>query len=258
MSAGRLAVHGVVPVGLRGRARGWMGEGPQDGAAVGGRVPVGGRKVRFRLVEVGDAAAVVTDAADAAGDAEARRVHVRVVATLIESRSVAPAPHGFRARDEEAVRGFLERARIPLREALEYLEGCWELRLSVRAPGSRAESGPAAGGEGGPPATGDGGPAGAGEGVSPPAGPGPRGDLAVHSRRIFRVLRHRARTARRVRPSGGAVFTAAFLLPRREWIGFVEEVSRRESRSPGLELDVTGPWAPFDFVRMTPAGPAAT
>jgi len=236
-----LAVHGVVPVGLRGRARGWMGESSDDGAAAGGSVPAGGGQVRFRLVEVGETAAAVTDASALPQGGEAR-VHERVVERLLESRSVVPAPHGFRARDEAAVRGFLERARLPLREALEYLEGCWELRLRMLAPGSRTEEGPEAGGPG---------PAGSAAG-----GTGPPKEAAALSRQIFRALRHRARTARRLPASGGAVFVGAFLLPRGEWVAFVEEVARRESRSPGVELDVTGPWAPYDFVRMMPAGPA--
>lgn len=266
MTSGVLAVHGVVPVGLRGRARGWVGEDPLDGAAVVGSVPVGERRVRFRVVGVGETAAAVTDAADPPGGTEARRIHERVVEKLLESRSVVPAPHGFRARDEEAVRGFLERARLPLREALEYLEGCWELRLRVLVPGAAEEDEPAAAREGEPGAPGEDepgveeqggpGPGGADSGRDPVAA-GPPEEAAALSRRIFRVLRHRARAARRLSPSGGAVFTGAFLLPRGEWIGFVEEVARRESRHRGVELDVTGPWAPYDFVRMTPAGPAA-
>jgi hypothetical protein len=267
VTSGGLAVHGVVPVGLRGRARGLVGEGPDDRAAVGGSVPVGGRQVRFRLLEVGEMAAAVSDAADPPGGAEARRVHERVVGKLLESRSVVPAPHDFRARDEEAVRGFLERARLPLREALEYLEGCWELRLSVLVPGAAGEDEPAAARTGGKGAPGEDepgveeqggpGPGGADPGRDAVAAGPPREEAAALSRRIFRVLRHRARAARRLSPSGRAVFTGAFLLPRGEWIGFVEEVARRESRSRGVELDVTGPWAPYDFVRMTPAGPSA-
>ena len=256
-TSGGLAVHGVVPVGLRGRARGWVGEGPGDEAVVGGSVPVGERQVRFRLVEVGETAAAVTEAAGPPGGTEARRVHERVVEKLLESRSVVPAPHGFRARDEEAVRGFLESARLPLREALEYLEGCWELRLRVLAPGAAGEDEPGAAGvdergavEEGEPGPGDEDPGRDADAAGPP-------EEDALARRVFRVLRHRARAARRLPPSGGAVFTGAFLLPRGEWIGFVEEVARRESRHPGVELDVTGPWAPYDFVRMTPAGPAA-
>jgi hypothetical protein len=71
---------------------------------------------------------------------------------------------------------------------------------------------------------------------------------------LFRGLASRARSARRIRPGPSARASGAFLLPRTRWVEFVEEVSDREAREPGLELDVTGPWAPYDFVRFRDPG----
>ena len=43
-----------------------------------------------------------------------------------------------------------------------------------------------------------------------------------------------------------------------EWIRFVEQVSDWEGRYPGVRMDVTGPWAAWDFIHVMPAGLSAT
>ena len=43
---------------------------------------------------------------------------------------------------------------------------------------------------------------------------------------------------------------AAFLIDRELWDDFVAAVDDQRRRNPGLALDLSGPWPPFDFVRM--------
>jgi gas vesicle protein GvpL/GvpF len=46
------------------------------------------------------------------------------------------------------------------------------------------------------------------------------------------------------------VMSASFLVDRDRWGGFKELVSAEQQRHPLLTYEQTGPWPPFDFVRM--------
>lgn len=142
--------------------------------------------------------------------------HGRVVSSLLRRSAVVPMPHGLTAPDDAAVLGFLRDERIPLLEALEYLEDCYEVRLHVSeaGPGWNATARREAG------AT------------------------------IFAEARTRSRAARLLNQRAGNVLDAAFLIRRGEWIHFVESLSDWERRIGGLRADVTGPWPAWDFVQL--------
>ena len=180
----------------------------------------------WRLVEAGPVAAAVRAAGDGAGG---WRTHARRVESLVREVPLVPVPPGVRARDRQAVRTFLERARLPLLEALDLCEGCWELRVHL-------SSGSARGGH-------------AGEGVGSAPGAGV-GETAGAARELHRALRRRSRAVRRLPSGDRGRRSCAYLVARPRWIGFVEEAARREGAVPGLAVDVTGPWAPWDFVRV--------
>lgn len=230
----RLRVHAVVDSGWTGRAGGVLPGGGDGSSRSAGAVRLREREIGYRLVEGEETAAAVTEEDAADGDGSLL-LHARVVEELLGSRSVVPVPRPLRARDEDAVRALLDRARLPLREALDRFEGCYEVRLHVRR---RPEGGSSPEGEEGE----------AERGAS-------TGGEAAQIGRLFRGLRSRARSARRLPPREGHVFTAAFLVPRDEWIAFVEESSTAGRRLPVFEVDVTGPWAPYDFVRFRLEGP---
>lgn len=194
MGEPRLRVHAVVRSGWsRGLTAGW------------------------RLVEEGSLSAAVRPADDGPAGPEE---HARQVESLMREVPLVPAPPGLTARDEAAVRRFLERARLPLEEALELCEGCWALRVHL------------VGGDEG--------------------GPSPEGTEGFR-----RALRRRARAIRTLPAARDARLSVACLVPRPRWIGFVEAAHRRAGRTEGAEADVTGPWPPWDFVRLFPEGPAA-
>jgi hypothetical protein len=48
----------------------------------------------------------------------------------------------------------------------------------------------------------------------------------------------------------GLMLSAAFLVERELWKEFVEAVEEQHKAHPTLRLELTGPWAPYDFVRM--------
>jgi hypothetical protein len=43
---------------------------------------------------------------------------------------------------------------------------------------------------------------------------------------------------------------AAFLVERGRWISFIERAEELGSLRPALALDLTGPWPPYDFVKL--------
>ena len=184
-----------------------------------------GDGLEYRLVEFGALAAVVTDAVDPPADPYVLRRHGRIVARLLRRSSIVPLPLGFVARDEDVVRVFLEGQRVPLLEALEYLEDGYELRLhlSARTAGHSEDQ------------------------------------LRTVAHHVYEPRQHQARAARLLSEGGRErLLSAAFLIPRSEWIRFVEQVSDGEGRYPAGRMDVTGPWAAWDFIPVMPAGLPAT
>ena len=184
-----------------------------------------GEGLRYRMVGAGDLAAVVSAgpaAADASG--ELRR-HGRIVAGLLRRSSIVPVPLGVVAADEPAVRDFLETRRVPLREALDYLEDAYELRLHLSARSSAGTAGD---------------------------------ELRRVAHHVYEQLQRQARAARILTEEAGErILSAAFLIRRDEWIRFVEQITDWEGRYPAVRMDVTGPWAAWDFVHVIPAGDPA-
>jgi hypothetical protein len=48
----------------------------------------------------------------------------------------------------------------------------------------------------------------------------------------------------------GIVARASFLVDSQRWQLFKDTVNKEAQRQKGLDFRVTGPWPPFDFVRM--------
>jgi hypothetical protein len=48
----------------------------------------------------------------------------------------------------------------------------------------------------------------------------------------------------------GVVARASFLIDSQRWDSFNDTVSKEAQRQPALDFRVTGPWPPYDFVRM--------
>ena len=77
-------------------------------------------------------------------------------------------------------------------------------------------------------------------------------DLAEAASEIFRELRRRAvasvpLTTEQVT---GIVLSGAFLVERELWSEFERGFALAREANPELRVELTGPWAPYDFVRM--------
>ena len=199
---GPLAIHAIV------RARRF-----ERALAVVGRAPLA---APFETVVDREIAAIVSRASDTL-TSDPLDVHERVVATGFRRATVVPLPPGVRADSEAAVRRFLRAERVPILEALELLDGCFEIRVHVTL-GETSRTRTA------------------------------HSELAAS---VFAEARAGARSARLIEARDGTILDAAFLVRRAAWIPFVEAVSDWERRVEALQVDVTGPWPAWDFVRLS-------
>lgn len=144
--------------------------------------------------------------------AEDIAAHHRALGDLSCRTTILPAPPGLIFAGRRAVMNFLDDQYTALVEGLTLLEGHWEIRLHLSA---RERSG-----------------------------------RAGEASRLYSELRSLARAAVTFPREEGRLLSAAFLVERPRWIEFVERVEELGARRPELLLDLTGPWPPYDFVKL--------
>jgi hypothetical protein len=176
-----------------------------------------------------DLAAVVTEVAFVRAELAAADLldHARVVDALFADRPVVPAPPGLVFPAREAIARWLELHYVALSDALAFLEGRGEARVHVErvpltpAHGMRAVD------------------------VLVP-------DVSAPAGEAFRVLRKHAAASIVMRPPEDrpATALASFLVEREQWAEFEAAVAEQGRQDPELRYRVTGPWPPYDFVRM--------
>lgn len=140
--------------------------------------------------------------------------HQRLIEGTFRRSTILPAPFGMVFRGRRAVIRFLEDQYIILDEGLAFLDGLWELRLHMAGEDDEDHS---------------------------------LTDLATH---LYSELRRFARAAIPLRAAEGHLLSAAFLVDRGAWIEFVERTDDLNASHPELSFDLTGPWPPYDFVRI--------
>ncbi len=143
-------------------------------------------------------------------------VHQRTVEQAMRRDSILPAPAGVVFRGRRPLVRFMEDQYVALDEGLAFVENHWELRLHVL-----------------------------------PAGPGePDPEAFEIAGRLYAELRRTVRAAIPFPRSGRRLLSAAFLVDRGSWVRFVERADDLGGAHPELIVDVTGPWPPYDFVKM--------
>ena len=76
-------------------------------------------------------------------------------------------------------------------------------------------------------------------------------DIDAVAAESFRVLRRHATTSVILRQAGdGTAAVSGFLVEREKWQAFESAVTEEGKRDPELTFRLTGPWPPYDFVRM--------
>jgi hypothetical protein len=142
--------------------------------------------------------------------------HQRVVETAMRRGTVLPAPYGVVFRGRRQLIRLLQEQYLVLDEGLSFLDGHWEMRLHiVPARGSEPDL--------------------------------ELGDIAMQ---LYSELRRHARAAVPFPAEGRRLLSAAFLVERGAWIEFMERADDLNSAHGEVGFDITGPWPPYDFVRI--------
>lgn len=178
----------------------------------------------LQVIAVRELAAVAEE-----GDYSAREVetaemerHLEVVGALFNHDAVLPTPVGTVFRSKEVLQRWMELHYVALSDALAWVED----RLGARVHVTRAH-----GREG-----------------DREAG----SDLAAIAAEISRSLRRRAVASVPLRNEEvtGITLSAAYLVERALWQEFAEGIEDERERHPHVNIELSGPWPPFDFVRL--------
>ena len=181
--------------------------------------PEGAELLPFR-----DVAAIVAaaDYAAAAPSGEVIEQYRRVVDDVFCKAPILPAPVGTIFRSRETLTRWLELHYVALTEALSFVEDRAVARVHVgRVDGKPTERDMGS-------------------------------EVAAAAADSLRSLRRHAVVAVPLKSEQvtGIVLSSAFLVDKELWDDFVSAVDDQRRRNPGLALDISGPWPPFDFVRM--------
>jgi hypothetical protein len=184
-----------------------------------------GHVIQFR-----DLGALVRDTAFTSMPADEKEIaaYRAIVEGAFNSRSVVPAPFGTIFRHRDSLMRWLELHYFTLADALRYLHERQVARVRV-SPGLATQSWDTR------------------EHVVR------EHDLEVTAFDSFRVLRRQAVAFLPLQAQGrktdeGA--EAAFLVEREQWSAFVTAVKEEQRRLPDLRFEQSGPWPPYDFVRL--------
>jgi len=145
-----------------------------------------------------------------------------VIVDVFGKAPVLPAPVGTVFRSQETLTRWLELHYVTLTEAMAFVDERAEARVHVgRVNGKVTER-----------ETGS--------------------EVAAVAADSLRALRRHAVIAVPLRSEQvtGIVLSSAFLVDKELWEDFVAAVDDQRQRNPNLALDLSGPWPPFDFVRM--------
>lgn len=170
------------------------------------------------LVVLRDLAAVVGDAVD--GEDGTLAHYRKVVESVFRRQAVLPAPPGTLFRDPGLVLQWLELHYFTLLEALAFVEDREVARVTVQR--------------------------------DPARGPDAEIDEAAETvlQDALRVLRRHAAASVILGDDAGEPAAASYLVEHEQWEGFALLVHAENGRLPDYSLSLSGPWPPYDFVRM--------
>jgi hypothetical protein len=184
-----------------------------------------GAGLSVRLVPFRDLCAVVSEQKAFGLDdpsSQAVAAHQAVVDAVFRQRAVLPAPVGVVFRASDVLKRWMELHYVSLTDALEFVEDRAVARVHIeRADGKPTEL---------------------------EAG----SDLAAAAAESLRALRRKAVASVPLRSEAvtGITLSAAFLIERDLWKDFTVAVDDQRDAHHLLRFETTGPWAPYDFVRM--------
>jgi hypothetical protein len=196
------------------------------------------------------------------------RAHAAKVDEIFAHVSLVPAPPGVVFRNRATLLTWLETHYRTLSDGLSYVSGRAAARVHVRVDQTAAREIVKPTGSAGAP-------------VTAAVRTAVVMNTEAHAMKIFRALGHRAaawkllshppshnalpatdgREPAEAPPSplqpdrngsqrDAADISASFLVDRIRWVEFTTSVAESASESDGISVAVTGPWPPYDFVRL--------
>lgn len=187
------------------------------------------------VVAFRDLAALVTEAPGTEAGV-GLRVYREVVESVFREQAVLPAPPGVIFRDRGVLAQWMELHYFTLLDALAYVEDRAVARVAVAVADPPPVAAPSPAGSGAMAANGE--------------GEGRREESEAVLRDVLRVLRRHAVATLPIGGDGGRMAAASFLVERARWELFAEVVAEESDRLTDHALRLTGPWPPYDFVRM--------
>lgn len=150
--------------------------------------------------------------------------YLRVLEEAHAHSAVLPAPPGTVFQSQSTLTRWLELHYFTLTEALAVVEGHAAARVSITAQRKQNDA-------------------------------DAQKSFAALAAESLRLLRSQAAaTVTLPKADGdeedGVVARASFLIDSQRWQVFKDTVSKEAQRQTGLDFRVTGPWPPYDFVRM--------
>lgn len=178
----------------------------------------------LKLLTFRDLAAVTEEGDFKATDVETPDVerHLSIVQGLFGHDPILPAPVGCVFRSSEVLQRWMELHYVAISDALAWVEDRQAARVHItRAMGKESDK---------------------------EAG----SDLAAIAAEVTRSLRRRSVSAVPLRSEEvtGIVLSAAYLVERDLWEEFSDAVKDEADRHPAIRMELTGPWPPYDFVRL--------
>lgn len=150
--------------------------------------------------------------------------HATVLQTVAQRHPVIPAPVGTVFRGRDALVRWMELHYHAMHEALTFLDGRTVARVHVvRRDAARPDEGT---------------------------------ELAAAAAEIFKQLRSQAQAMVTLKTEHltGIVLSGAFLVERDRLAGFRSAVATAAKSHADLDVQFTGPWPPYDFVRLDLGG----
>jgi hypothetical protein len=178
-----------------------------------------------KLVPFRDLCAIVSEQRNFTLDGPTRAAmdfHRSVVDAVFRTATVLPAPVGVIFRAPDVLKHWMELHYVSLTGAVEFVED----RVAARVHVVRAESAPDERETG--------------------------SDLAAEAAESLRALRRQAVSTIPLRRESvtGLALSSAFLIERTAWRTFVSATDEQRSAHHMLQFNVSGPWAPYDFINM--------
>jgi hypothetical protein len=149
--------------------------------------------------------------------------YLRVLEEVHSHTSVLPAPPGTIFQSQSTLTRWLELHYFTLTEALSVIEGHAAARVSITMQGKHELD--------------------------------TQKSFAALAADSLRLLRSQAAATVTLPKADaddeeGVIARASFLIDTQRWQAFNDTVSKEAQRQTALDFQVTGPWPPYDFVRM--------